>query len=84
MPTTAEVTQARLKVCRTCPEWVGRCRLGHDITSLTGCPNKKFCGYYGLGNAVAKVAEPVAAAIGLILCKACDARKDRYNHLIRR
>lgn len=84
MPTTAEVTQARLRVCRACPEWAGGCRLGHDVSSLSGCPQNKFCGYYGVGSAIAKVAKPIARAVGLIHCAACARREDRYNHFIAR
>jgi hypothetical protein len=84
MATAHEIAQARLAICRACKEWAGQCRLGHDPLSLAGCPLGKFCGYRGLGNAVARVAKPLAQAVGLRHCPSCDSRQDKMNHWIRR
>lgn len=83
MPTGAQVAQQRLAVCRTCINWRGQCSLGHDPNNQAGCPIGKFSGFMALGDAVAKIARPVAVVLNMTGCGGCKRRQDRLNHLIR-
>ena len=34
--------RARLKICQSCPHWVGRCAKNLNLSSMMGCPDKRF------------------------------------------
>ena len=34
--------RARLKICQACPHWTGRCGKNLNLSSMMGCPDKRF------------------------------------------